>query len=418
MQLPFSKTIRGFIYILLASAAFIFLLWLLKPSPVSFEIKDKVWNIHTEVVKYGIYTPNVVLHGVVESPHHATLRTSLNEDVTAVPVREGMTVTKGQLLIQLDKRNSDHALIRSQSEVAAVESRFTFQLQKHEQDQKQLSIQTKLLNISQKQVKRVRSLRKQNLTSPAKLDEALRELHQHELTVNQIKLNINEHDKTLALLKLDRAKAQAALQQATIDAEHTTIRAPFDAKITKVFIAPGDHLMPGANLISLYDYTHMEIRAQLPAKLTRLIINALHEKQKLTAIITHPPMQDKPLPLVRISSSIESGLGGANVFIDAAIAAKTLQLGETVSLLLDLPPVANAIRIPETALFKDHYVYIVHSDKLQRVQVNIKGSIKMANGSQSYIITSSKISPNQQLLITHLANARTGLNVKMMRPTQ
>ena len=83
---------------------------------IAFFAYDFVWKskIKPEFVKNGSFVQTIVASGRVESPHRISISAQITGTVSDVPVLEGQTVEKGQLLIALENTELHSALRQAQ----------------------------------------------------------------------------------------------------------------------------------------------------------------------------------------------------------------------------------------------------------------------------------------------------------------
>ncbi len=84
---------------------------------IAFFAYDFVWRskIKPEFVKNGSFVQTIVASGHVESPHRISISAQITGTVSDVPVLEGQTVEKGQLLIALENTELHSALRQAQA---------------------------------------------------------------------------------------------------------------------------------------------------------------------------------------------------------------------------------------------------------------------------------------------------------------
>ena len=142
------------------------------------------------------------------------------------------------------------------------------------------------------------------------------------------------------------------------------------------------------------------------------IRQGLKENQELsaTAMIDN---QKISLRLSHLASSVTNG----NTGVDALLVFDAEQFipepGRTLSLTLTLPQIDNIIGITPRALYGTDRVYRVKERKLEAVIVSKVGNAHDSDGEPLVLIQSNKLKPEDQVIITQLPNAITGLPVKI-----
>ena len=84
---------------------------------IAFAAYEFFWkpNIKPEFVKTGSFVQTIVASGHVESPHRISISSQITGTVSDVPVLEGQTVEKGELLIALENTELHSALLQAQA---------------------------------------------------------------------------------------------------------------------------------------------------------------------------------------------------------------------------------------------------------------------------------------------------------------
>ncbi len=160
--------------------------------------------------------------GVVEAVRQSVLASQVSGVITALPVKAGDAVQKGQLLARIDARAATQDVAASVAQVAAAQA---------------------ALQVAQRDHERQQQLFAQRFISQASLDQA--------------------HSR------LQEAQAQARAASALAGAQQTRsgfyeITAPFSGLLAEVGVTQGDMAMPGRALMTLFDPTAMRVSVTVP----------------------------------------------------------------------------------------------------------------------------------------------------------
>lgn len=148
-----------------------------------------------------------------------TISSRIIARITRVLVRAGDSVSKGQLLLELERSDLESRLLQANQGVLAVSARLT---------EARLSLE------------RAESLLKQGLVARAAVDEA----------------RANNDS-----LQAELTSARRAAEEAEVAISYTEIVSPFDGRIVDRFAEPGDTASPGERLLSLYNPLSLRIEA-------------------------------------------------------------------------------------------------------------------------------------------------------------
>ncbi|OAD23368.1 efflux transporter RND family, MFP subunit [Candidatus Thiomargarita nelsonii] len=291
--------------------------WYMKKTKAENEpikIEEQVWVVTVVSVKPSALSPTLTLYGRVESPRTATLRAptqslNLNATVIEVPVLEGKTVKKGHRLISLEDNDSIFNLKQREADIIDIEAQIEIEKQRHANNLSALKHEETLLKLIQTSVKRLRQLKKQKLSPQSALDETQQAVERQMLQIINRRLEIKNHKARLAQLEAKRVRAIAQRNLSRLELARTKIIAPFSGIIAKVFVAPGDRVRSGDALLSVYDNTVLEVRAQIPTRYQGTVLDALAAGHQLQA---NALVKKKSvfLQLNRVSGQINPDSGG------------------------------------------------------------------------------------------------------------
>ena len=280
MRLFPKHKIRRLYLIVLALGILVIAWFLYSPgNPTPSPVTEKAWPVQTAILSQGSFQPTLVIHGVTESPKSSTLRAAITADVMATPILEGNEVKKGELMIQLDDRETKFRLDQTTAEVNEAKAAIATELNRFEADKRALVHERELVAIGKKNVMRQGSLAKRRVGSQAAFDEARRALAQQRLALTKRERDVQDHLNRLQQLRARLAKAQAAKSQSELDHSRTQIRAPFDGYVSQLLVSVGNRVRMGDPLINLYANDAIEIRAQIPSQSVATIQSALKIKK-------------------------------------------------------------------------------------------------------------------------------------------
>ncbi len=401
------------VVILLTGAAAYAALKATRPEPRPIESREKAWSVVIETVEPARRSPNLRLFGRTESPRTARLTSGVEADVLNVPAREGDRVETGELLVGLDDREVALDVAQRQAEINQIAAEMELEKERHANDLKTLEHEKELLALARKEVERARRLVKTNVGSQSQLDAARQAVERQSIAVDSRELAIRQHKSVMARLRSRLSQADAARDRSTLDLERTRIMAPFDGRVTKVFVSIGDRVKNGDPLVSLYDTSALEIRAQVPAGSLPLVRQSLLEKRPLEAW-TEVDGISVDAVLDRISGEVRAGSGGADALFRIRDGSRWLPLGRTVELVVDLPPVSAAVALPLEALYGSNRIYLFDDGLMKGVDVERVGEIHAIGRDRRVLVRSDQLKGGDRVIVTQLPNAIDGLRVRVV----
>lgn len=221
----------------------------------------------------------LVAEAVVEAVRQGTLSAQVAGRITALSVKAGDRVRKGQVLVRIDAQAAAQQVTASQAQVEEARAQ---------------------LEVARKALERQRQLFRQHYISQAALDQAE------------------------AQFKVTEAGVRGAVAQAGAAATQTgfyTLAAPFDGVVAALSSEQGEMAMPGKPLLTVFDPAVMRVVARLPqsrlASLSekaevRVELPGLPEAQRaqLARSVTVLPTADATTHTVQVRLGLPDGLAG------------------------------------------------------------------------------------------------------------
>ncbi|RPH97030.1 MAG: efflux RND transporter periplasmic adaptor subunit, partial [Calditrichaeota bacterium] len=185
----------------------------------------KTIDVTVTEVKKGDITKNVSGSGYIQPEIDVQISARISSEIISLHVKEGDRVTKGQLLVELDRQRYEALVSRSESGVMSAEAS---------------------LKRAKADYQRIKGLFDQNLVSQAELDAA-------------------EAEKLLAESNLKQA--QAGLRESLDNLAKTRISAPMNGVVTRLNkeegeIAVGSEFQADP-IMTVSDLSRMEVLAEI-----------------------------------------------------------------------------------------------------------------------------------------------------------
>lgn len=383
-----------------------------RPKPPVAQVKEPVWRVRAVPVELVTASPVLNLNGRVESPDQTQAAAPGPGRVLTVDAREGQAVARGQVLLELDPRDFQPRVDQARGQVRELEAALASEHLRHQADLDQLAQEKRLQDFAAADLARFERLQQENFYSQAAVDQSRANLSRQEMGVRSRELSIADHQARQAQLQARLTQAQANLEQAELALQRSRVVAPFSGYVAQVAVAAGDQVNTGQTLLRLYPAAGLEVRAKLPAPLQDEFLAAL-------ARGTHPQAtarlgdDDLSFHLRRVAGAADArGLDG---FFILAEPARSLRLGELVSLRVARAPVAGVAAVPYAALFGGNRVYRIVQERLQPVAVEVMGEAASQDGAARLLVRGAGLREGDQLAATHLPNAIGGLKVEVVK---
>ena len=366
--------------------------------------------VQTYAASMAALQQTVVASGRIATPQRVSVASVLAGRVAAIPVIEGQTVLRGQLLIALDDQDLKSTLAQAQAGAmqASAAVRKQRELALPTAVQALASAQSQQ-NQAQQQLKRVADLRKRSFVSQMQLDEAQRNFEVAQTQTRSALLSVQSNRE----LGSDAFAAQAGLAQAQANAQLAGVKlaqhailAPVNGTLISRKVEPGDTVAPGVELMLLAPLGPVEIVLLLDEKnLAKLAIG-----QKALASADAYPDQQFEARVSYINPGIDVARGAVTLKLSIAAPPEYLRQDMTVSVDIETAFRARALVIPTAAVHdlssKAPWVMVVRKKRAvhQTVTLGLRGD------EQTEVL--SGLTAGEPILLAALASIKVGQRVR------
>jgi HlyD family secretion protein len=344
---------------------------------IAFFAYDFVWRskIKPEFVKNGSFVQTIVASGRVESPHRISISAQITGTVSDVPVVEGQSVEKGQLLIALENTELHSALRQAQaSEQQALSNlRQLRELKAPVAVQLQIQADANFAN-AKNNLARTLELFHKGFIGAAARDESERafQIAQSQRNIDRQQYeSLQPGGSEMSLAQATVNQARAAVQTATARLRYSTIQAPRAGILIARHVEIGDGVLPGKVLMTLSPKGVMQLVVQIDEK----NIKWLQINQMALASADAFPDKKFQAQLVYINPSIDPQRGSVEVKLDIKDPPPELKQDMTVSVDIETARIENTLLIPMSAVhdydIKAPWVFLIHQGKAQKQAISL-----------------------------------------------
>jgi multidrug efflux pump subunit AcrA (membrane-fusion protein) len=379
------------------------------PNASPAEHVEKAWPVSVTTVRPQTLHPNFSAFGRLESNQIASLRSDLVVQIDVVHVKEGDWANAGDMLVKLDDRETKLRVIereadlrQEQANLAAMHIQFDLEQQSAEQFESKFE-------VAQAKLTRHEDLMEKRLISKSLLDEVTAQSNQASIDYRNHVRELTSLPSQISAREAGVVKAEALLQQARLDLEKTTIRAPFSGPVLAVFAAPGNHSNLNTPLVEIADASGYEVRVQIPDAYAEQFYLAQSEAtERITAVAE----SGARLTLARLASQVRTGQTGMDAFFVFDQANEHAPaLGRVFNLSIELPAQAQLIAVPVQSIYENNRVYAVRDGRLVGHDIERVGEQESAEHGYQILIRTGEIQPGDDVITTQLPRAITGLLV-------
>lgn len=380
------KTILISIGILLAGVIITILIFNTEPKAVrEGATKQTAMLVQTIPAERGSFRPVITATGVVRAEKDIMLSPLVGGEV--IEVSEGFIpggfVSKGDVLLRIDPADFRNELLLRESEL--------------HQQQAAYDVEMGLQNVARKDY----------------------ELFEDTLTGENLALVLREPQLKSAEARLEAA--QAAVAQAKLNLERTTIKAPFDAHIIDRFTNLGSQVSAGESLAQLVGIQTYWVEVSIPLSKVRWLTFPEEGEEKVSEVrirnrAAWPDSLYRIGYIDKLIGTLESQTRMARVLvevddplahIDPSGHKPPLMIGAFVEVRLEGIELENVIRLGREFLRKDEKVWVKKDGKLEIRDVEILLT------DRDYAYISAGLEAFEEVVTTNLSTVSDGAPLRL-----
>ena len=212
-------------------------------------------EVTVEAVRHRDLTAAVSASGKIEPKRSVNISADVMGRVTQLAVEEGQIVRQGQLLLQIDPRNLESALLRGEAGLAAAQSQL-------EQMRAGIVTARENLALARQTLQRQEDLWSQQLTTRESLDKAQTEVKVREADLREREQQLATQEQRIRQEKADLANARYNLSKVRIES-------PIDGIVTRRNIEQGEMVVigtmnnPGTVMLTIADMSVIEAEVEV-----------------------------------------------------------------------------------------------------------------------------------------------------------
>jgi len=358
----------------------------------------------------------VVASGRIMTPQRASVGAVITGRVVRIPVQEGQSVKRGDVLIELDDEDERASVAQARGAVAQAEARVRQLREVGLPAAEQALIQAQAnLTQARRQHERAKELKAKGFVSQAALDDAQRNLDVAESQLSAAMLQVATNrpagsDFAVAQTALAQARANLGVAQAKLD--QTVIRAPVDGTLIARNVEPGNVVQPGKELMVLAPAGETQVVVQIDEKnLAQLKLG-----QQALASADAFPKERFAAELVYINPGIDALRGSVEVKLRVPKPPDYLRQDMTISVDIEVARSAATVVVPADAVRDANsaqpWVLAVDGWRARRraVKLGLKGDgrIEVLEG----------VAPGDRLISAANGTVREGQRVRATAPAK
>ena len=337
----------------------------------------------------------LTLLGRVESSEITPIRASQDTYVKRLFVQPGQRIAQGEPLLVLDAKEAELDLSTRAAGVARSSNALATLVNTHKKNQQVLVAEQEVLRLLKSEFARLQQLRAENYASQSALEAQEQLVKNKEVTIKNIQVAIDNFDFEFKQLQSEQQQAQDALALAELEAGRLDMRAPFEAVVAQINVAPGSRVRANEALLTLHNYQARNMVVNIPQQ----FIARLQQSPKAYALFNNERLDFSHLGALVTANSF----GQQAYFTVPETSSLPLLAQQLVSVLL---PVSGAYALPASSVYDNNKVFIVDTDNiLQEIDVSVVGKAK---GESLVLVKSTSLQPDNKVVVTRRSGLRAG----------
>ena len=380
------KTLIISLLILLVAVAVVVIIFQTEPTAKrGGATKETAMLVDVVSVERGNYRPLIITTGSVIPSKDIILSPRVSGEVIAVSSNftPGGYVKKGDVLLRIDPSDYQNTLLLRESDLHQAEA--------------DLNIEMGRQNVAQKDY----------------------QLLEEELAGEDKSLVLRQPQLNAAKSRVEAARA--AVEQAKLDLQRTTIRAPFDAHILNRNVNTGSQVSPGEDLGRLVGMDVYWIEATLPLGKMRWLTfpESEYEKGSPVKITNRSAWKSGEFRdgyLYKLIGSLEGNtrLARALVAVEDPLVQQTdspdlqpLIIGSFMEVRIEGTEIKDVFRVSRDLIRKNETVWVMVDNKLEIREVDIP----FQDAEYAYI--TSGLNDNEKVVATNLTTIVEGVSLRV-----
>ena len=343
-------------------------------------------------------------------------------------LKRGSLIAKGEILLRIDPSSYNLAQSRGEAGVKELQAQFRELEQKEKNISRSLKVEKSSLELSKKELDRRLKLAKAKIISKSEVDQEEKRFLAQQAKVQDLQNTFDRIPAQKQALSAKISSARSRVKDTRLDLGKTTIRAPFNCRISEVNVELAQYAQPGKVLAEAYDIGSSEILAQMPLSAMKPLFEQGKGEPLATEVGTEMLRKALGLSAVvrlnvggetiewkgrfsRPSEALDPQTGTVGMYVVVDDTYKQARIGVRPPLVKNMycevelkgRPMPKSVAIPRSALHQG-IVYIVGpQNRLERRSVTV-------NYSQGNLVSLKKgITPGEKVIVTDIIPAIEGM---------
>lgn len=244
----------------------LFLLVKTKQEPRRSEVQELARSVRVLTVPEVAVVPRALGYGMVQAGQSWEAVAEVAGKIVEIhpKLKKGSLLRAGDVLLRIDPAEYGLAKIRAQAEIENLEAQLN-ELKQNEQDIRQsLDVEKRSLKISRQELERRQRLFAKGTISKSELEQEEKRILAQQNAVQNLQTTLNRLPSQRKAIQARIASSRANLEGTGLDIQKTTIRVPFDCRISESNVELAQYVQIGKILLKADNIGFVEVLAQTP----------------------------------------------------------------------------------------------------------------------------------------------------------
>ncbi|MCF8035785.1 MAG: efflux RND transporter periplasmic adaptor subunit [Desulfobacteraceae bacterium] len=343
----------------------------------------------------------------------------------------GEIIEAESILVKIDPTEYELTVARLEAGIEEIRAKISELNQEEKNTKRLLAIERRSLNLARKSLERQRAAMEREAIAPDQVDREERNFLQQQQKVRQLENTLSLIPAKRKSLKASLAVNQAKLDQAETDLAKTTIRAPFDCRLSNVNLETGQFVRAGQSLFKAHGTAVTEVEARFRTEQLRNLLDTDKRSRFQPGMRTDTFRQlfQNVGAVVRLQNGNWSADWNARVDrVRETMDAKTREMrvvaavdrpyekaqpgvrppltaGMFCELTLSGPIQPKKVVLPRTAVHQGTVFTVDHQQRLRKKQVTVDFV------QSDFVVLKSGLSGGEKVVVSDPSPAITGMKV-------
>ncbi len=185
----------------------------------------------------------------------------------------GSIIRKGEIVVRIDPTEYELQIAQLNAEVAQIQAQQVELRIQRKNNQDALAIEQESLLLAERELKRLEKLRPSNAVTESEYEQNSRNVLSQKQSVQSLRSSLSVIPSQQESLTASLNSRKAALDQAQLDLQRTTIKVPFDCRLSEVSLEKGQFVAAGQTLFDAFGAAVTEVEAQMPIDQVRKLLD-------------------------------------------------------------------------------------------------------------------------------------------------